>query len=135
MWIANNLWGEREYGRVHYLSGLCPLDVDEGIVEEPIFMGIHNIWKAQLKNVSTHLLKWAFLIKVHHHGDSETLPTEPPGEFQGMLTEFQGLFGEATYANLQEPRQTDFSSKTDPNGKLLLHSPHPIFSRDEEELG
>jgi len=70
-------------------------------VEQAKFMGIHIIWKAELKNISTHLLKRAFLIKVHRHGDGDTLPTESLGQFQHMLTEFQGLFGEPTYANLQ----------------------------------
>jgi hypothetical protein len=70
------------------------LDVDEGIVEQPKFMGIHIRRKAELKNVSTHLLKQAFLIKVHHRGDGDTLPTDgPPGEFHDMLTKFKGLFG------------------------------------------
>jgi len=85
MWIADQLWEEREDGRVNYLPGLRPLDVDEGIVEQAKFMGIHIIWKAELKNVSTCLLKRAILIKVYHRGDGDTLPTEPQGEFQDML--------------------------------------------------
>jgi hypothetical protein len=81
MWIADNLWEEREDGQVHYLPGLHPLDVDEGIVEQAKFMGIHIIRLAELKNISTRLLKWAFLIKVHHCGDGDTLPTDgPPGK-------------------------------------------------------
>jgi len=80
-------------------------------------MGIHIIRKAELKNVSAHLLKRAFLIKVHHIGDGSTLQTdELPGEIQEMLTEFQGLFGEPTFANSQNGRQADFEIKTDPNG-------------------
>jgi hypothetical protein len=110
------------------------LDIDEGIVEQVKFIGIHIIQKAELKNVSTRLLKRAFLIKVHHHCDGDTLPTEPPGEFQAMLTEFQGLFGEPTYANSQKGRQTDFEIKTDPNGKILFHSPYRISPCEEEEL-
>jgi len=78
MWIADNLWEEREDGRVYYLPGLRPLDVDEGIVEQAKFMGINIIRKAELKNVSTRLLKRAFLFKVHHRGDGDTLPTQPP---------------------------------------------------------
>jgi hypothetical protein len=134
MWIADNLWEEREDVRVHYLPGLRPLDVDEGKVEQANFMGIHIIRKAELKNISTRLLKWAFLIKGHHGGDGVTLPTEPPGEFQDMLTEFQGLFGEPTYANSQKGRKTAFEIKTDPNGKILFRSPYHISPREEEEL-
>jgi len=33
LWIADQLWEEREDGRVHHLPGLHPLDVKEGIVE------------------------------------------------------------------------------------------------------
>jgi hypothetical protein len=134
MWIADNLWEEREDGRVHYLPGLCPLDVDEGIVEQAKLMGIHIIRKAELKNVSTPLLKRAFLIKVHHRGDGDTLLTEPLGEFQAMLTEFQGLFGEPTYANFQNGRQTDLEIKTDPNGKIPFRSPYRISPPEEVEL-
>ena len=135
MWIADNLWEEREDGRVHYLPGLRPLDVDEGIVEQAKFMGIHIIRKAELKNVSARLLKRAFLIKVHHRGDGSTLQTdEPPGEFQEMLTKFQGLFGEPTFANSQNGRQADFEIKTDPNGKIPFRSPYRISPREEAEL-
>jgi len=134
MWIADNLWEEREDGRVHYLPGLCPLDVDEGIVEQAKLMGIHIIRKAELKKVSTFLLKWAFLIKVHHRGDGKTLPTEPPGEFQAMVAEFHGLFGEPTYANSQNGWQTDFEIKTDPNGKIPFRSPYRISPREEEQV-
>jgi len=97
-------------------------------------MGIHIIRNAALKNVSTRLLKWAFLITVRHHGDGNTLRTEPLGEFQDMLTEFQGLFGEPTYANLQKERQTEFEIQTDPNGNILFRSPYCISPREEEEL-
>ena len=97
-------------------------------------MGIHIMRKAELKNVSTRLLKSAFLIKVHHRGDDNTLPTEPPGEFQAMLTEFQGLFSEPTYANSQKGRQTDFEIKMDPNGKIPFRSPYRISPCEEEEL-
>jgi len=124
MWIADNLWEERENGRVHYLSGLCPLDVNEGIVEQAKFMVIHIIRKAELKNVSTRLLKWAFLIKAHDQGGGNTLLTDgPPGEFQDMLTEFKGLFSKPTYSNSQKGRQTDFEIKMDPDGKIPFHSP------------
>jgi hypothetical protein len=134
MWIADNLWEEREDGRVHYLPGLRALDVDEGIVEQAKFMGIHIIRKAELKTVSTRLLKRAFLIKVHHRTDGDILPTEPPREVQDMLTQFQGLFGEPTFANWQKGRQTDFEIKTDPNGKIPFRSPYPISPLEEEML-
>ena len=56
---------------------------------------------------------------MHYRGDGNTLLTdEPLGEFQAMLTEFQGLFGEPTYAISQKGRQADFEIKTDPNGKI-----------------
>jgi len=110
------------------------LDVDEGIAEQAKFMGIHIIRKAELKNISTRLLKRAFMVKVHHRGDGDTLPTEPPGEFQDMSTEFQGLFGEPTYANSQKGRQTDFEIKTDPNGKIPFCSPYRISPCEEEEF-
>jgi len=127
MSITGNLWEERENGRVHYLSCLRPLDVDERIVEQAKFIGIHIIRKAELKNVSTRLLKWAFLIKGHHQGDGNTLPTDRlRGEFQDMLTEFKGLFGKPTYSNSQKGRQTDFEIKTDPDGKY--HSTHHTAS-------
>jgi len=134
MWIADNLWEKREVGRVHYLPGLRRLDVDKEIVEKAKFMGIHIIRKAELKNISTYLLKRAFLIKVHHSSDGNTLLTEPPGEFQAMLTEFQGLFGELAYTNSQKGRQTDFQIKTDLNGNILFRSPYRISPREEEEL-
>ena len=87
-------------GLVYYLPGLRPLDVGEGIVEQAKSMGIHIILKAELKTVSTRLLKWAFLIKAHHRGNGDTFPTDKPlREFQDMLTEVQGRFGEPTYAN------------------------------------
>jgi len=135
MWIADNLWEEREDGQVHYLPGLRPLDVHKEIVEQATFMGIHIIRKAELKNVSACLLKWAFLIKIHHCGDGSTLQTDkPPGEFQEMLTEFQGLFGEPTFANSQNGRQGDFEIKTNPIGKIPFHSPYRVFPREEAEL-
>src|ERR1700730_14459526 len=82
MWIADNLWEEREDGQVHYLPGLRPLDVDESIVEQAKYMGIHIIRKTELKNVSARLLQRAFLIKVYHRGDGDTHPTDgPPGKF------------------------------------------------------
>jgi len=134
MWIADNLWEEREHGRIHYMAGLRPLDVDEGIVEQAKFMGIHIIRKAELKNVSTSLLTRAFLINVHHRGDGDTLPTEPPKEFQDMLTEFQALFGAPTYAMSQKGRQADFEIISDPNGKIPFSSPYRISPREEAEL-
>jgi hypothetical protein len=80
MCITNNIWEEQEDGRVHYEAGLRPLDVDEGIVEQAKFMGIYILRTAELKNVSIHVLKYAFMIKVHHRGDGDTLPTiRPPG--------------------------------------------------------
>jgi len=97
-------------------------------------MGIHIIWKAELKNLSTRLLKWAFLFEVPHRGDGDTLRTEPPGEFQDMLIEFQGLFSERTYAHSQKGRETDFEIKTDPNGKIPFRSPYHISPHEEEEL-
>jgi len=134
MWIADNLWEEREDGRVHYLPGLPPLDVDEGIVEQAKFMGIDIIRKAERKTLSAHLLKRAFLIKVQHRGDGSTLQTdEPPGEFQEMLTEFQGLFSEPTFAYSQNGRQADFEIKTDSNGKILFRSPYRISLWEEAE--
>jgi len=134
IWIADNLWEDRGDGRVHCLPGLRPLDVDEEIVKEAEFLGIHIIPKPELKNVCTRLLKRAFWITVHHRSDRNTLPTEPPGELQDMLKEFQGLFGESTCANLQKERQTDFEIKTDPNGKIPLRSSYSISPREEEEL-
>jgi len=135
MWIADNLWEEREDGQVHHLPGPHPLHVDEGIVEQAKIMGKHIIRKAELKNVSTRLLKRAFLIKAHHRSNGSTLQTdEPPGEFQEMLTEFQGLFGEPTFPNSQNGRQADFEIKTDPNGKIPFHSPYRISPWEETEL-
>ena len=32
--IAGHHWEERREGRIHYIPGLCPLDIDEGIVEQ-----------------------------------------------------------------------------------------------------
>ena len=135
MWIADNLWQEREDGRVHYLPGLRPLDVDEGIVEQDKLLGINIIQKAELKNVSARLLRWAFLIKVHHRGNGGTLQTdEPPAVFQKMLAEFQGLFGEPAFANSQNGRQADFEIKSDPIGKIMFRSPYRISPREEAEI-
>jgi hypothetical protein len=104
-------------------------------VEQAKLMGIHIIRKAELKNVSARLLKWVFLIKVHHCGDGSTLQTDqPPGEFQEMLTEFQGLFGEPTFANSQNGRHAEFEIKTDPNGKILFRLPYRNSPREEAEL-
>jgi len=86
MWIAHNLWEERENDRAHSVPGLPPLDVDEGIVEQAKFMGIHIMRKAELKNASNSLLKRAFMIQVHHCGDGNTVPTERLIDFQDMLT-------------------------------------------------
>jgi len=100
MLIANNLWQKREDGQVHYLPGLRHWYVDKEIVEQAKFMGMHIVRKAEPKNMSACLLKRAFLIKVHHRGDGSTLQTdELPGEFQEMITDFYGLFGEPTFAN------------------------------------
>jgi hypothetical protein len=135
MWIADNLWDEREEGQVHYLPGLRPLDVDEGIVEQAKSMGINIIRRAELTNVSARLFQQAFLINVHHCGDGDANSTnEPPGEFLEMLKEFQGLFGEPTYSNLQTGRQANFEIKIDPNGKIQFRSPYRIFSCAEAEL-
>jgi hypothetical protein len=104
-------------------------------VEQTKFMGIHIIRKAALNNISTHLSKRDFLIKVHHRGDGDTLPTDgPPGEFQDMLTELKGLFSEPTYANLHKGRQTDFEIKANADGKIPFRSPYRIAPREEEEL-
>jgi len=50
MWITHNLWEESEEGQVHYLPGLCPMDVKEEIVEQVKSMGIHIIRRAELKS-------------------------------------------------------------------------------------
>ena len=85
------------------------MDVDEGIVEQAKFMGIHIIWKAELECASTRLLQRAFVIKVHHYCDGATVPSDKPlREFKDMLTEFQGVFVEPTFANSQNERQADF---------------------------
>jgi hypothetical protein len=111
------------------------LDVDERIVEQAKVMGIHIIRKAELKNVSAHLVKCASLIKVHHRRDGGTLQTdELLGEFQEMLSEIQSLFGETTFANSQNGRQADFEMKTDPNGKIPFRSPYHISPREEAEF-
>jgi hypothetical protein len=103
-------------------------------VEQAKFMGIHIIRKAELKNVSAHLLKWAFLINVHHRSDGSTLQTdEPPGECQEILTEFQCHFGEPTFANSQTETQANFEIKTDPNGKIPFRSPYRISLQEEAE--
>ena len=87
-------------------------------------MGIQIIQKAELKNVSTRLLKWAFLMNVHHRGDGDTLPMdEPLGEFQNMFTELKGLFGEPTCANSRKRRHAYFEIKMDPNGKIPFRPP------------
>ena len=71
-------------------------------------MGIHIIWKAELKNESTCPLKGAFLPKVHHRCDGDTLPKdESPWEFHAMSTVFQGRFGRSTYADSPKGRQAD----------------------------
>jgi hypothetical protein len=104
-------------------------------VEQAKSMGIHIIRGAEFKNVSACLFKWAFLINVYHRGDGNINPTdEPPGEFQEMLKEFQGLFGQPTYANLQKGRQAEFEIKTDLNCKIPFCSPYCISPREEEEL-
>jgi len=74
------------------------------------------------------------LIKLHHPGESNTLPTEPVGEFQEMLTEFLGHFGEQNYANSEKCRQANCEMKTDPNCKILFYSPYHISPDEEEEL-
>jgi len=134
MWIGDNLWEETEDGHVHYLPGLCPLDVDQGIVEQANFMSIHIIRKAELENVSACLLEWAVLIKVQHRSNGGTLQTDKlRGEFQVMLTEFQCLFGEQTFANLPNGRQADFEITTVPNGEVLFGSPYRIFPQEEAD--
>jgi hypothetical protein len=61
------------------------------------------------RNKSAHLLKWAWLNNVHHHSEGDTLPTdELLCEFQDTFTEFQCLFSEPVYANLQEQMQPNF---------------------------
>jgi len=116
MWIADTVWAQREEGRVQYVPSLCPLDVDEGVVEQAKSMGIHTIRNGKLKNSSGCLLKWAFLIKVHHHSDGNThLTDELPGECQETLTTFQGLSSETTYPNLQKGRQAGLEIEADRN--------------------
>jgi len=62
-------------------------------------MCIYIIQKAELTTISQDLLKQAFLIKVHHNSDVDTLLTdEPLGEFHDMLTELQGLLSVPTDA-------------------------------------
>jgi len=98
-------------------------------------MGIHIIRKAELKNVSARLLKRALLIKVHHLGDGSTLQTEePPGEFQEILTEFHGLFGEPTFANSENGRQADFEITMDPTCRIPFRSPYRVSPQEEAEL-
>jgi hypothetical protein len=81
------------------------LDVDEEIVKQAKFIGIHVIRKSELKTGCTRLLKLACMIKVHHHGDGNKPPTnEPPAEFQDIIMEFLSLVGEPTYANSEKER-------------------------------
>jgi hypothetical protein len=126
---------KEEDGRVHDLPCLRQLDLDEGIVEQAKFMGIHIIQMPELKHMSTRMLKWTFLIKVQHCTDARTLQTnEPADEFQQMLSEFQGLFGEPTIANSQNGRQADFGIKIDPNGKIPVRSAYLVAPREHTEL-
>jgi hypothetical protein len=109
MRIVGNLWKEQEDSRVHYMPGLRQLDVDVRIVEQAKFMGIHIIQKAEHKNLSAHLLKWAVLIKIHHRSDARIHQTDkPPGQFQEMLTEFQSLLGEPTFAKFLDMKAGRF---------------------------
>jgi hypothetical protein len=55
MLIADNLRQKRADGCIHYLPGLCPLDVDQSRVEQAKFIYIHIIWKMELKNLSARL--------------------------------------------------------------------------------
>jgi len=135
MWVADNIWEERENGRVHYWPGLHPLDVNEGIVQNAESMGIRIIRKAQLKNVSTRLLKRDFLIKVHHWGNGNTHPTdEPPASFHDMLRESQRHFTKPTYGNSQTGRQANFEITMDPNSNILSTSPYRFSPLGEDEL-
>jgi len=98
-------------------------------------MGILIIRNAELKNLSPQQVKHDFLIKVHHRSDGETLPTDKlPGEFHVMLTEFQGHFGEATYAHSQNGRQANFENNMDLNGNIPFGSPYCISLLGEVEL-
>jgi len=98
-------------------------------------MGIHIIWKAELKTVSGFLSKLAFLMKSHHSSGGDTLLTDKLlGEFHHMLTEFQGLFSKWTYENLRKGRQADFEIESDPNRKIPFHSSLCIYLRGEWEL-
>jgi len=117
------------------LPGLHPLDIDEGIVEQAKFIGIHIIWRAELHNVSARMLNRACLLKGNHCGDGGTVQMdEPPGYFQDTLTEFQGFFGEPTFEHLLNGRQAAFEIKTDLNGKIPSLSQYHISPREEAEL-
>jgi len=72
-------------------------------------MDILIIWRAEPKNISACPLNWAFLIKVHHSGNGDTLPTDKPqGRIQEMFPEFHGLIGEPTYIYSKKARQANF---------------------------
>jgi len=134
MLIEDNFWEEPEEGQVHSLPGLCPLDVDKGMVEQANFMGSHIIQVTEIQNISACPLKWAIFIRVHLCIDDDTLPTdEPQGEFLEILTEFLGLFSVPPYHNSQQERQADFEIQTDSKGKTPIRSLYCISPWEEDD--
>jgi len=98
-------------------------------------MGTHIRWKAELENMTASLLKQACLIKVHHCSNVGTSPTdELPSECLQTLTQFEGLFGKSTCANLQQGRQANLEVKTNPNSKILFCSLYRISASEEAML-
>jgi len=96
---------------------------------------MHIIQKAELNIVSAHLLKCAFLIKVHCCSNGGTLPTaELPHVFEEILKKFLGLFGSPTYAKLLKERRLNCEIIMDPYGNILFHSPYSIPGEEEKEL-
>jgi len=135
MWIGDNLWVKTEEGQLHCLPGLCPIDVNERIVEQATFMGNHIIQKAEIENVSACLWKWAFFIAIHHGSDDDTLlPNQLLGEFHEVLTEFHVVFGDPAYANMHEGNQADFEITMDHNGTISFLSPYHISLQEDAEL-
>jgi hypothetical protein len=98
-------------------------------------MGINIIQKVELKNFSACLLKRAFMINVHHHGDGSTLQTDKLwDELHNMLMAFQDLFGKPTIGISQSGMLTHLEIEIEPKGKIPSYSPWRVSLREEAEL-
>ena len=126
---------QRTEGRVHYMQTLCHQDVNNGTVKQVDVMDIHIIWMAEHNNVFPSLLIQAFVSNLPHSVDGGTPPSnEILSMYQAIFIDFQSVWGESIYTNLEKDKQEDFEIETYPNCKIPFHRSYSFLPCGKFEL-